>query len=154
LLKPSVIIEIGTATGLSALALKKYLPPKGKLFTFDLFSWKNDPNTFLQEEDFLDQRLIQFVEDLTEEKNIKKHQKILEEATFIFIDATHDGLVEKKLMESFKTLNFSAPTYILFDDIRVWTMLKMWREISDPKLDLTSFGHWSGTGVVEKKAKV
>lgn len=35
------------------------------------------------------------------------------------------------------------------DDIRVWTMLKTWREISYPKLDLTSFGHWSGTGIIE-----
>ena len=40
---------------------------------------------------------------------------------------------------------------ILLDDIRLWKMLKIWREISMPKLDLTSFGHWSGTGIVQSK---
>lgn len=37
----------------------------------------------------------------------------------------------------------------LFDDIRVWNMLAIWRGIRRPKLDLTSFGHWSGTGLVD-----
>jgi len=38
---------------------------------------------------------------------------------------------------------------VLFDDIRLWNMLDIWRSIDFPKLDLTSFGHWSGTGVVQ-----
>ncbi len=37
----------------------------------------------------------------------------------------------------------------MFDDIRVWNMLEIWRGIRRPKLDLTSFGHWSGTGLVD-----
>jgi hypothetical protein len=28
-------------------------------------------------------------------------------------------------------------------------MIGIWRGIRHPKLDLTSFGHWSGTGLVE-----
>jgi predicted O-methyltransferase YrrM len=148
-LKPSVVIEIGTATGLSALALKKHLPEQGKIFTFDLFSWKNDPKTILKDSDFADGRLVQYVDDLTEEKTLEKHRSILEKASLIFIDAKHDGLVEEKLLKNLEKLSFSSPVYILFDDIRVWTMLKMWREISLPKLDLTSFGHCSGTGIVE-----
>lgn len=38
---------------------------------------------------------------------------------------------------------------LVFDDIRAWNMLAIWREIRMPKLDLTSFGHWSGTGLVD-----
>ena len=39
----------------------------------------------------------------------------------------------------------------LFDDIKMHTMLKFWRDLPLPKLDITSFGHWSGTGLAEWK---
>lgn len=38
---------------------------------------------------------------------------------------------------------------VVFDDIRKLAMLKPWWGMKRPKLDLTSFGHWSGTGLVE-----
>jgi len=28
-------------------------------------------------------------------------------------------------------------------------MLKIWRDIQEPKMDMTSFGNWTGTGFVE-----
>ena len=37
---------------------------------------------------------------------------------------------------------------VMFDDIRMWNMIKIWRDIKRSKMDLTSFGHWSGTGMV------
>jgi hypothetical protein len=40
----------------------------------------------------------------------------------------------------------------MFDDTRLPSMLKFWRELDYPKLDFTSFGHWSGTGLVELSA--
>lgn len=36
-----------------------------------------------------------------------------------------------------------------FDDIRLWNMLRIWREIRLPKMDMTSFGPWCGTGLCE-----
>jgi len=38
---------------------------------------------------------------------------------------------------------------VVFDDIRQWNMLKIWRDITRPKIDLTSFGHWTGTGIID-----
>ena len=146
-LKPTLIVEIGTATGLSALALKKHLPVSSLLATFDIFDWKDHKNTHLVEEDFYDKRLVQYVDDLSNLRNVNKHKNLLEKADIIFIDATHDGILEKQLITNFETLNFVKNPLIIMDDIRVWTMLKMWRELSFPKLDLTSFGHWSGTGI-------
>jgi predicted O-methyltransferase YrrM len=148
-LKPKVIIEIGTATGLSALALKEKLPKDGKVHTFDLFSYQQDSQTVLKESDFSDHRLLQHVDDLSQSQTMKQYSPILREASLIFIDATHDGALEKKLLDMLCHIPFDHPVYLLFDDIRVWSMLKMWREITLPKLDLTSFGHWSGTGIVE-----
>ncbi|MGH7312141.1 MAG: hypothetical protein ACREJV_03130 [Candidatus Rokuibacteriota bacterium] len=85
------MIEIGTATGLSALAMRQHLPAGGRLSTFDSRAWGSFADTCLRPEDFADGSLAQ---------------------------------------------------------IR-WNMLAIWREIRMPKLDVTSFGHWSGTGLVE-----
>ena len=43
---------------------------------------------------------------------------------------------------------FAGPI-VMLDDIRLWRMLSFWQDIPRPKLDLTSFGHWSGTGLVD-----
>jgi predicted O-methyltransferase YrrM len=148
-LDPKVVVEIGTATGLSALSLKKYMADDAKLTTFDIVSWKDLPSNLLVPADFADGRLEQYTDDLSNPEMIQKHRDLLQSADLIFIDATHDGELEKTVMENFRSLLFQTKPYILFDDIRVWTMLKMWREIELPKIDLTSFGHWSGTGLVE-----
>jgi hypothetical protein len=37
---------------------------------------------------------------------------------------------------------------VVFDDIRVLPMLQLWRDLPFPKLDATSLGHWSGTGLL------
>lgn len=146
-LQPKKIIEIGTATGLSSLALLKNLPSNGKLISYDLASWEQLPNTVLTEKDFLDQRLEHRVGDLSQEDFFTLQSEDLKDADLIFIDATHDGILELQIFERFKTLDFTP--IIVLDDIRFWTMLKMWRSIQMPKLDLTSFGHWSGTGLIE-----
>jgi predicted O-methyltransferase YrrM len=148
-LEPNLVVEIGTSTGLSTLCLKKSLPQDGSLITFDIVDWKSYPKTLLRNQDFEDQKLVQYVADLSDDSTIEKYYELIREATLIFIDATHDGDLEAKILKNLKTIPFKKPVFILFDDIRVWTMLKMWREISLPKIDLTSFGHWSGTGLVE-----
>ena len=43
----------------------------------------------------------------------------------------------------------TRPRWLLLDDIRFLQMVNCWRSIASPKLDLTSFGHWSGTGLVD-----
>lgn len=145
ILKPNVVIEIGTATGLSALSMLPFF--SGRLITFDIKEWNSYPNTVLKEGDF--GRLQQIVGDLANPQFFETHSKLIEQASFIFIDATHDGSLEKCLLDQLAKVPFKKPSILLFDDIRVWTMLKMWREIPYPKLDLTSFGHWSGTGLVQ-----
>lgn len=145
-LQPALIVEIGTATGLSALAMKAFAP--GRMLTYDIVPWKEVPRTVLRESDF-DETFVQVVGNLGDPVFFASQAILLREAELIFIDATHDGQLEKTLLAHLKTLPFKKAPLVIFDDIRVWTMLKMWREVSAPKLDLTSFGHWSGTGVVQ-----
>src|SRR4030088_1556124 len=47
LLQPKRVVEVGTFRGLSALALKKFLPIDGKITTFDVVPWNSLPDTCL-----------------------------------------------------------------------------------------------------------
>lgn len=64
------------------------------------------------------------------------------------MDGPKDGFFEKSLLQNFERFGLKRSCLVIFDDIRYWTMLKFWREIERPKLDLTSFGHFAGTGLV------
>lgn len=147
-LQPKLIVEIGTASGYSALAMKKLLPADSKIVTFDVVPWKEYPGVILQESDFADGRLVQKVADLTKPHIFNSFQKLISEADFLFVDAAKDGVMEQVFLNHFETVPFQKSPYIVFDDIRLWNMLAIWRAIDRPKLDLTSFGSWSGTGLI------
>jgi predicted O-methyltransferase YrrM len=144
------IVEIGTATGLSALTLLLELPAGGKVTTFDVVRWPDYVDgTVLTEKDFADGRLVQVIDDLQQQSVVERHRELLESADFIFIDAAKDGVMEQKFIDNLKPLRFKNAPIVMFDDIRVWNMLAIWRKLDRRKLDLTSFGHWSGTGLVD-----
>jgi predicted O-methyltransferase YrrM len=147
--QPSVVIEIGTATGLSALALLHCLPAEARLVTFDLVSWREYSGAVLREDDFAGGRLSQELDDLSTAAGADKHRKLLEAADLIFIDAAKDGSQERIFLDRFEQTAFRGAPIVVFDDIRQWKMLGIWRDVQRPKLDVTSFGHWSGTGLVD-----
>jgi predicted O-methyltransferase YrrM len=153
LLQLKRIIEIGTFCGLSALALKKFLPADGKITTFDIVPWDSLPETCLRPEDFDEGRLRQLVCDLSDPSVFATHRSLIEESDLMFIDGPKDGIFERKLLRQLEIVEFRKPLLLVFDDIRFWNMLAIWQEIARPKLDLTSFGHWSGTGLVEWRAR-
>lgn len=148
-LRPKLVVEIGTAEGLSALSLRKYLPADGKVVTFDIVPWREYPKTCLMESDFESGKLVQVVADLAQLETFAEHAALLSRAELIFVDASKDGVFEPALLGNFQTIDFTSKPIVVFDDTRIWNMLRVWRDIRMPKLDLTSFGHWCGTGVCE-----
>ena len=148
ILKPKLVVEIGTAAGGSCLTMKKFLPEEGKIVTYDVIPWQDYPNTGLKPELF-DSRLEQRVLDLSMPEQAASQITLLQEADFIFVDAAKDGAMEQSFCDLFERINFVKPPIIFFDDIRFVTMVGIWRKIRHPKMDLTSFGHWSGTGIVD-----
>ena len=149
LIQPKLVIEIGTAEGISALSLLKYLPPDGKILTFDIVPWRDYPRTCLVDDDFSDGRLEQILGDLGQRQIFDHYSELLSGADFIFIDAAKDGVLERDLLNYFDTLDFVSRPIFFFDDIRLWNMLAIWRELRWPKMDLTGLGGWCGTGVCE-----
>ena len=148
------VVEIGTATGLSALTMLLELPKGGTLTTFDIVPWpKYFDGTVLRESDFADGRLKQVIDDLQDPAVVEKHRAVFEEADFIFVDAAKDGVMEQRFIDNLKPLTYRTQPIVMFDDIRVWNMLDIWRRVDRPKLDLTSFGHWSGTGLIDWTAR-
>ena len=147
ILKPKVVIDIGTLLGGSAIILKHFAP-QAFVATFDIVPWYRFEKTLLSKADFND-GFVQFIDDLSDYSQIVKHKAILESADLFFIDAAKDGLMEYKLLENFSKISLKKGAILVWDDIRLWNMLKLWRQIHYPKLDLTSFGHWTGTGIVQ-----
>jgi len=93
---------------------------------------------------------MQYLADLATPEAFAQYVPLLRRAKMVFIDGPKDGIFEQKLLDNMRSLSFdSKPLILILDDIRLWNMLGIWRRVSFPKLDLTSFGHWSGTGIIE-----
>jgi predicted O-methyltransferase YrrM len=152
LLQPKRVVEVGTFRGLSALALKKFLPADGKITTFDVVAWNSLSDTCLRPQDFEDDRLRQEVADLSDPAVFEAHRDLIQETELLFVDGPKDGVFERKLLQQLESVELDKSLLVIMDDIRFWNMLAIWQEIARPKLDLTSFGHWSGTGMVEWQA--
>lgn len=148
-MQPALVVEIGTYLGLSALTLAKHLPAGGKLVTYDVIPYERIPGHVLNREDFASGQLEQRIADLTDPAVAEAHRALFESADLIFVDAAKDGRMEQTFLDWFGRLKFQRTPIIVFDDIRVWNMVGIWRGVTRPKLDLTSFGHFSGTGLID-----
>ncbi len=148
-LKPMRVVEIGTFTGMGTVSLAQELPPGGTVTTFDLLGWDTFQDTWLNSSDFESGKIVQHLHDLSAPSGMAPFKGTLESADLIFIDGPKDGKTEAALLKNMADLQLKNDALVVFDDIRVMNMVNVWREICHPKLDVTSFGHWSGTGLID-----
>lgn len=134
--QPHTVMDIGTHYGNSSLAMS--LDKNAKIISYDIVEMKR--LSVLPEN--CDYRLGDFRED----PNTMN-------APFIFIDVDpHDGIQEKEFHEFFISKGYRGIT--LWDDIYCNQAMKDWWNSISPthekykKVDLTSVGHWSGTGMI------
>jgi predicted O-methyltransferase YrrM len=147
-IQPSVVVEIGTFLGVSSLAMKKYLPPAGRIVTFDILPWNAFQDTCFDNKDFEDGKLTQLLANLADPAMFEAHRELLSAANIIFMDGPKNRTFERAFLRQLWSLDLQAPALLVIDDIRLWSMLDIWNEIQQPKLDVTSLGHFSGTGLV------
>ena len=149
-IKPNTLIDIGTFRGCSARVMLDYGRTDSSVHTFDICGYTEFDWTVLREEDFKGGRLHQHLDNLIHEKAFAEHKTLLEQAEFIMLDGPKDDHFEKTFLHMLKTIAFTGkPKWLFVDDIRFDNMQWLWRSIKSPKLDLSSFGHFSGTGLVD-----
>jgi len=135
----SVILDVGTRTGGSALALS--YNDSNQVISYDLMeqgaSQIQKENITFKIQDFRE-------DDTLDWKRI----------SIIMIDVDpHDGVQEVEMMEFLKEKNWKG--IMLLDDIGPgWPEVQdMWDAIEEPKIDVTEVGHMSGTGLVNFGSK-
>jgi predicted O-methyltransferase YrrM len=143
------IVEIGTYQGLAALTMLSQLPADGSLTTFDVIPWPQIQPAMLREADFADGRLKQEIADVQDFASMERHRQVFQSADLIFVDAAKDGVMEQRFLDNFRKLGLPKGPLVMFDDIREWKMLRIWNDITEPKFDITSFGHWTGSGWID-----
>ena len=139
------VVEIGTSAGTSALSFIEAAEVE-RVTTFDLVSWSEFPFTLLTESDFTS-KLEQRLGDLADPTMFEANAELFRDADMVFVDGPKDGEFEYRFIPRLLALEPSRPRLLVFDDVRVISMMRLWRQFPLPKLDVGSFGHWSGTGI-------
>ena len=139
------VVEIGTSAGTSALSFIEAAEVE-RVTTFDLVSWSEFPFTLLTESDFTS-KLEQRLGDLADPTMFEANAELFRDADMVFVDGPKDGEFEYGFIPRLLALEPSRPRLLVFDDVRVISMMRLWRQFPLPKLDVGSFGHWSGTGI-------
>jgi hypothetical protein len=149
-LNPKTVIEIGTFTGMGTLALAQELQPSGTLTTFDLLAWNSFADTWLAPSDFAAGRVRQVLHDISTPGGIAPHRALFESADLIFVDGPKDG---HHGGEHPRQPEHVEPVARCGRHVRRHPRREHDRHLAphrpQPKMDLTSFGHWSGTGLID-----
>lgn len=131
------IIDIGTYFGFSALAASFY---NKQVTTYDVCDWIPDDESKLtaKNNDNITFKLMDCCNDM--EEIVKSDIVILD------IDP-HSGEQELVIMKALKDVGFQGIVYL--DDIHLnEQMNSFWDGIKEKKIDVTSVGHFSGSGIV------
>lgn len=141
------IVEVGTFQGPGALALRAGAGEDARVTTYDVVPWTEVNGCILRADDFgvlFEQR----IGDLADETYLATQLTTLQAADLLFVDGPKDGVFEPAFCAKALPLLIDRPRLLIFDDIRRLNMLQLWRDLPYPKLDATSLGHWSGTGLL------
>ena len=142
------VVEIGTGSGLGTLSLQDGID-KIKVVSFDVRKLDEMRHaSHFSSDDLNNDRIVLKTADLSNNKIFIENFSILDSADLIFLDARKD-LYYHNLGKQFSKLNKKENKLLIIDDIKHVSMIDYWRSISSPKIDLSSFGHWSGTGIVD-----
>jgi len=136
-----VILDIGTYTGRSAMALSHN--PTNKVISYDIGKYFEDTHKIHSK-----QNITFKVKNVMDDLN----NDLISKTKIIMIDIDHFGKTERIILDKLKELNYSG--IVLLDDIYHpkprfnWRMKKLWNNITEEKYDMTKYGHFSGTGLV------
>lgn len=131
------VADLGTRTGASALALSSN--PYVNVLTYDIENMFQD----VKRTTILDKPNIKFTYG-----NCFNHIQEYMNCALVLLDiAPHDGIQEQKMLDELIKQNFKG--VLILDDIKYNDeMRNFWNSIKLKRLDVTPYGHHSGTGIV------
>lgn len=133
------IADIGTYRGASAIALSQN--SKNKVFSLDVGVFRNQ----------ISASNIEFC--IGDFKTDTKIQENILKCPLIFLDIDHMYTNEIWFYNFLKQNNWKGTMFC--DDIYLSDEMKrFWQEIDLPKIDITQYGHFSGTGVVQFDSEI
>ena len=152
-LKNKTILDFGTYRGNSAYMLaygNRKLNNNNNIITYDI----TDVYKELVDTANVDYRFDNMFDPVVREEN--KEFLLSSDVMLIDIDP-HEGILEYDMYNWLKENNYKG--IIIYDDIHLGpghmgtkssrSMKEFWSKVDDKyKIDLTSVGHWTGTGVV------
>jgi predicted O-methyltransferase YrrM len=144
LFQPKIIWEFCTYTGMGTIALAEGAPANCNIITVDNTKYKEN---WFEDSDFANGRILQLTGDMIDPTLFKL--PVFKAANLIFVDGPKDGKTEHKFIRLLDNAEFDNNPIVIFDDIREPNMIYLWRDIAHPKMDLTSLGHFTGTGIVD-----
>ena len=128
----TTILDIGTFNGRSAIALSHN--STNKVISYDIVDMIKNPEHIIYTKPNIEFRIKNVLDDLNEE--------LISQVHLITLDIDHFEVAESEIIRRLEELQFSG--ILLLDDIHH----RLWNQISHPKIDITPYGHWSGTGIV------
>lgn len=131
----SILIDIGTLKGSSALALSQ-----NKTNTVYSFNVHNELQL---------NQLPSNINFIIGHVMNEEYKNLIFSSKIILLDTFHDGTFEKQFFDYLLSIDYKG--CLILDDIHLNpSMEKFWREISGvvDKKDISNIGHWSGTGCV------
>ena len=141
------ILDVGTLYGVSAISLSHN--NTNKITSYNLVDDILDDNNVIYSKNNVEFKIKNVLDDL--------NLDLISNTKIVMIDIDHVGTVEKKIIARLVELDFKG--IILLDDIHIpWKkpvnlnekMKDLWENQLnfDKKLDVTKYGHWSGTGLI------
>ena len=130
----SVLLDIGTYKGCSALALS--INPTNQIKSFDIRTGLRDISSSPENVEFIIDNILN-----------GKYEDLVLSSKFIILDTDHDGTFEYEFYNYLLSINYVG--ILMIDDINYNKQMRnFWDSITDEKHDITNIGHHSGTGIV------
>lgn len=141
--RPGLVLDIGTYHGASALALATSTTT---VVTYDVVSLEAiGDSDWMLTKDFTN--ISQRIGDLAQEEFFNEQLDLITAADVVLVDGPKDGAFEYRVVP--KLLEHMRPdTLMILDDIRFANMQNLWRSIDYPRIDIGSFAHSTGTGII------
>jgi hypothetical protein len=136
------ILDIGTHRGFSAIALSHNFT--NTVHSFDIVENIDQRMKMIPNINF-------YIEDLWNPETREKRKEMILNSGMIFLDIDpHDGIREYEFYCFLRDNNYSG--VLIVDDIWYFKGMRdnFWYLIpSENKLDITKYGHWSGSGLIK-----